>query len=72
MVCCVALGAAGQVDPQLAVALQEDRGSLRRSGKDAEKITECDPGEEEEHYNRTSSDECLLCTTSTLTTEHTS
>jgi hypothetical protein len=46
MVCCVALGAAGRVDLRPDVAPLEGRGSLRRSSKDAQKITKCDPGEE--------------------------
>jgi hypothetical protein len=72
MECCVALGEVNQVDPRPVVAPQEARGSLRHSSKDASKVTKRDPDKEQQHRERPTSNERLLCATSTLTTEHTS
>jgi hypothetical protein len=72
MECFVGLGAVGQVDPRLVVALQEDRGSLRRSSEDSDEIAKRDPDKEQQHRKRTPGDERLLCTTTSLATERTS
>jgi hypothetical protein len=72
MECFVGSGAVSQVDPRPVVAPQEDRGSLRRSSEDADEVAKRDPDEEQQHRERPASNEGLLCTTTSLTTEHTS
>ena len=72
MVCYVGLDAAGRVDPRLGVAQQGDRDSLRRSSEDADEVAKRDPDEEQQHRERPASNEGLLCTTTSLATEHTS